>query len=476
MLGVNVVQRSIGFGRGVLFCRWLEPPQLGAWEMALGFLLLAAPLAVLGLPGSFGRYLVRYDQRGQLGLFLRRTGAWTFGLTACVVAALAGNAAGVGRLVYGDPAATGLATLTAACLAAVILHHFLEAVFAGLKLYRVVAAMHFCQSVVFAAAALALIRLWRADAASVVIGYGVGCLTSAVGTLLWCLARRGPAPPSPPESAGAPTHRDFWPPLLQFALGLWIANLLCNLFSIVDRYMILHASGLGHAAAMEQIGNYHTACLVPLLLVSVANLLVGAMTPHLSQDWERGACGRVSARLNDTLQYGGVALLAAGAAVLAFCPWLFRITFDAKYSAGLAVLPWTVAASVWFALLLLAQTYAWCAERTRSAAGPLVFGVLLNAMLNLWWLPVWGLHGAAAATAASTLATLLAQLAVNRGLGMRVRPATLAACVAPVVLLGGVGPALIGAGIAASVGGAALVSRVSPHRVGRAWTAGGGLP
>ena len=64
----------------MLFCRWLDPEQLGLWDMAFSFLLLAAPLAVLAIPGSFGRYLEYYRRRGQLHVFLRRTslvcGAW----------------------------------------------------------------------------------------------------------------------------------------------------------------------------------------------------------------------------------------------------------------------------------------------------------------------------------------------------------------------------------------------------------------
>ena len=51
LLVANMVQRSVGFGRGVMFCRWLSPDELGAWDMAYSFLLLAAPVVVLGLPG-----------------------------------------------------------------------------------------------------------------------------------------------------------------------------------------------------------------------------------------------------------------------------------------------------------------------------------------------------------------------------------------------------------------------------------------
>ena len=85
LLVANIVQRSVGFGRGMLFCRWLTPDELGTWDMAYSFLLLAAPVVVLGLPGSFGRYLERFRQRGQLRTFLRRATIWTAALTVAAV-------------------------------------------------------------------------------------------------------------------------------------------------------------------------------------------------------------------------------------------------------------------------------------------------------------------------------------------------------------------------------------------------------
>lgn len=88
LLVANIVQRGIGFGRGILFCRWLEPDELGTWDMAYSFLLLAAPVVVLGLPGSFGRYLERFRQRGQLRTFLRRATIWTTALTIAACATI----------------------------------------------------------------------------------------------------------------------------------------------------------------------------------------------------------------------------------------------------------------------------------------------------------------------------------------------------------------------------------------------------
>ena len=138
----------VGFGRGVLFCRWLSPEELGHWDMAYSFLLLAAPLVVLGLPGSFGRYLERYRQRGQLRTFLRRATIWTARWSIVAVATMIVAAPRVLRSDLRPRRPASLTLLLAVSLVAVILHHFLEALFAALRKFRIVSTMHFCQSMV----------------------------------------------------------------------------------------------------------------------------------------------------------------------------------------------------------------------------------------------------------------------------------------------------------------------------------------
>ncbi|TWT94078.1 MurJ-like flippase [Botrimarina colliarenosi] len=440
VLLVNVVQRSVGFGRAVLFCRWLEPEQLGYWEMAYSFLLLAAPLAVLGLPGSFGRYLERYRQRGQLRLFLRRTSFWTFLLAGSTVALLAWRRADLAALVFGSPDRAGLALGVVGCLVVVILHHFFEAIFAGLRMFRVVSAMHFTQSMSFAAVSLTLVACWRAETASVVIGYAVACALSIVGVLSWVALRVRPEA----EAGDAVAHRDFWPPLMRFAIWVWVTNLLTNVFGVVDRYMIVHFGGFDTDEALVQVGNYHTSIIVPVLLISFANLLVGAMTPHLSHDWEAGRREAVSGRLNLVLKIGTLVMLSAGVVLLALCPLLFHLAFEDKYDAGLAVMPWTIANCVWFSLLLVAQQYVWCAEKSHRATPPLVVGLVTNIVLNLLLLPTLGLLGAVAATAAATLLTLLTQLYINYRTGMQVHRGTVLVAFAPGLLTLGPTPAAIG--------------------------------
>lgn len=441
VLLVNLVQRSVGFGRAVLFCRWMDPEELGHWEMAYSFLLLAAPLAVLGLPGSFGRYLQRYHQRGQLWLFLRRTSFWTFTLAGATIAMLVWRRADLAELVFGGADRAGLMVGVICCLATVILHHFLEAVFAGLRMFRVVSAMHFTQSMAFAVVSLSLLAFWRDATASVVLGYAIACLLSVVGVLSWAALRVDRSD----DAGDHVAHSEFWPPLMRFAVWVWVTNLLTNVYGVVDRYMIVHFAGFDTDEALAQVGNYHTSNIVPVLLVSFANLLVGAMTPHLSHDWEAGRRDAVSGRLNLILKLATLAMLVVGVVLLVVCPTLFHLAFGNKYDTGLAVLPWTVANCVWFSLLLVAQQYVWCAEKSHRATLPLVAGLAVNVVLNLVLLPRLGLLGAVASTAVATLLTLFGQLYVNYRTGMRLHRGTILVAFAPALLVLGPLPAALGA-------------------------------
>jgi PST family polysaccharide transporter len=434
LLVANLVQRSVGFGRGVLFCRWLSPDELGAWDMAYSFLLLAAPVVVLGLPGCFGRYLERFRQRGQLRTFLRRASIWTASLTFAAVAILVAAAPQFSDLIFGRPDHRAMVVILSASLAAVILHHFLEALFAGLRKFTIVSTMHFCQSMMFAAISLALLWFWRFDAESVVIGYGAACLVSAVIALLW---KGGALAEEVPHDGGV-AHREFWPPLVRFAVWIWVTNFLCHLFAVVDRYMLVHWSGLENVDALALVGHYHASRIVPLLFLSVADLLAGVVMPYLSHDWEAGARDRVSDHLNLILKLSSLVMFAGGVVVLLLSPLLFRYAFDGRYDEGLAVMPWPMTYCVWYGLLLIAQNYVWCAEKAKLATAPVAMGLVANIAINIVLIPAWGLLGAVVSTTVATGLALAVLYVINHRAGMRIQAGLIWLTIAPAAMCGGV--------------------------------------
>jgi O-antigen/teichoic acid export membrane protein len=442
LLVVTVVQRTIGFGRGVLFCRWLTPETLGEWEMASSFITLAAPLAVLGVPGSFGRYAEHYRQRGHLRTFLNRAAAWTAVCSFGAVIVVEVWAPELSRLVFGSAESAGAMRTVGVCLVAIILHNTLISLLTALRLYRIVSAMNFSQSLLFAVLSLAM--MWRRpEMLSILYGYSLGCLFAAAGALAWAW----PALKKVEAVAEPLPHSEFWGKLLRFAFFVWATNLLTQVFAMVDRYMLVHYSGLSPTEALDQIGHYHASRIIPLLMVSVAELLTGLIMPHLSHDWEAGRRREMTARLNLAIKLTAIGMFAFGACVIVAGPMLFNIVLAGKYPLGLAVLPWTVAGCVWYSVYLIAQNYLWCAEKNWLQTAPLLLGLAANVLLNLVLLPPYGLHGCVVAAACGACVCLAAVLAVNRRHGMTTDRGAWLAALAPAALGLGPWPAMFVGGV-----------------------------
>lgn len=429
LLTLTGMQRVVGFCRAVLFCRWLDPDQLGRWDMAFSFLLLAAPLSVLALSSSFGRYLEYYRQRSQLRTFLRRTALACTVLGGLAAAAMHLAPGLFSRLIFGTPEYRQLVGLLAVSLLAMIAMNYFIDLFNALRNARLIAGLQLLHSLAFAGLGVALVLAWQATASSVVIAHAAACLLACIWGGWWLWRHRGALGQDGPRCS----HRELWFKLIPFTSWIWLTSLLSNLFDVADRYMLLHYSGLGSKEALALVGDYHSSRIVPLLLVSVAVLLGSLLTPHLSHDWEEGNRQRVASRLNLFLKLVGIALSAGAALILLGAPLLFGVAFRGKFAGGQAVLPLTLTYCTWFGLSIISQNYLWCAEKARLATVALLVGLGLNVALNLVLVPRLALYGAVLATTAANLVALLLVTAFNGLLGFRVDRGTAIVLALPAV-------------------------------------------
>ena len=440
LLVLAIVQRGVGFLRGVFFCRWLDADQLGQWDMAFGFLMLAAPLAILGLPGSFGRYVEHYRQRGQLKTFLRRTTACMLLLTVAAVATLGFGRQWFSQLIFGSPEQADLVLLLAAGLGVVIVGNSLQSLLMALRQVKVVSIMQFCSSLMFALAGVGLLLLWRVSTVSVVIAFVGASLVSAIAWLFW-LAHIWK---TLPKTSAPLEHSALWAKLMPFAFWLWLTNWLSNLFGITDRLMVIHCAGVSSVVAMGLVGQYHTARIFPMLFMGIAELLTATITPHLSSDWESGLKSRVSLRLRAMLKAFGLGFTAAAIIVLIGSPILFEFAWQGRYDGGLAVLPWALTGSIWAGLASISNNYLWCAEKSRFVSLTLFVGLTANIGLNLLLLPKFGLLGAVLATTAARFVTLGMLWMITGKLGMKIDRGLLIVAALPLLLSVGPWVALIG--------------------------------
>lgn len=426
------VQRLVGLVRSVLFCRWLTPEELGLWDVAFGFLMLAAPLSVLAISGSFGRYAEPFRQQGRLRLLVRRTGAFCLLLASAASLLVYEARRWFAELIFGNADQTGVTAALAITLATVIAFNFIGDLFSGLRNARALARFQLVNSVAFAALSVLLLAWGGPSVTSVVLAYGGACVVSFFSA--WPALRR--IWRASPDAAVA-ADPAIWSRLLPFAAWIWIGSFLTNLFTLADRYMIVHWAPGGDAQALALVGQYHSSRVIPMLLVSLASMLAGALTPYLIHDWEAGRRAEVAHRLNHFLKLFGLALFAGSVAVLLLAPWLFSVGFRGKFTQGLGVLPWTLTYSVWYGMMMVLQNWLWCQEKARLASLAMGAGLVVNVALNAVVLPRYGLEGAVVSTTLANLVVMLLVAGFNRWLGFRLHHGTLIVLALPATLSGG---------------------------------------
>jgi len=429
-LVLTIGQRLIGFVRGILFCRYMTEQELGQWSMVWSFLMLLAPLAMLGLPGCFGKYSEYFRARGQLNAFIWRVGVISIATTLITAMAILIFPTMFAELFFRDASQVFVVQSLAVALVAVAISNFAISLMESLRQVRVVTIMRFITGIAFAVIGTGLLLVWKNNASAVTLAYGLCCL---LGTLpafyLWWKFRESNidvaseaaieadenqlAGLTTAATAEALTHLSMWQRIAPFAFWLWISNLLHNLFEVSDRYMLIHWSDAPANIAQAMVGQYHSGRVIPLLMVSIAVMVAGVLLPYMSAAWEAGKKSDAVRQLNWCYKLVGVSFTCCGLGVLMTAPIFFDWILQGRYNDGLAVLPLTLVYCTWFSLFTVGQDYLWVAEKGKLATLAVGFGLVANVVLNVVLIPWCGLSGAVIATTVGNFLVVLLILWLN---------------------------------------------------------------
>lgn len=401
-----IVQRGIGFLRSFYVCGTLSPSEVGQWDLAFSFLVLAAPLAVFGIPGSFGRYIARYEKNGQQSRFLRHTLVVCLALTLLASTSIWVFREFVGRYFFGDVENGELVTLLAIGLPAVVFFNFATSWFTGKRLNRFVFRIQFTQTLFFAVLCVVTFKLLAVTAISVIVSYLISCL---VGTILAASYTLIEKPQRHPDVQAIETD-SIWKQILPFAVWIWISNALMNLFTVCDRLLIVNFHPDTNVDIPFLIGQYHTACIFPLLLMTVGAMAGSTGMPYLSADWEAGNREAVNERMNLMLKAVGLICVSASVVILLIAPFLFGELWKDKFSLGESLLPMTLCYCSLAAMTLVAQKYFWCIEKTWLSSSFLLIGLAANFLIGLALIGSYGINGVVASTLISHAIVLVGVL------------------------------------------------------------------
>jgi polysaccharide transporter, PST family len=415
VLSATLVQRLVGMIRSVLFCDLMSEEEVGLFSLGFSSLVLLAPFAVLGIPGSFGRYVEYYRQRGALGAYLRRTIYVSLGLGAALSLFIVLFAPLAAKVLFNDANQAGLALLTGASLFFVVTFNLLNELSTALRKNRRASWMQFVSSISFAVVGLSLLWVSGGRAEYALLGYAVAC--AAASLVAWPVVRAVWSIQDEPESRLS--NRQMWGKLLPYTAWFWAFNLLTNVFDISDRYLILWWSKTPIEAAQALVGQLHSARVFPVIIVGLATMIGGMLLPHLCHDWELGKRERVAGQLRFAIKMISLVFSFLSAGVIFAAPLIFHVVWRGRYDQGLGLLPITCAMCVWQCLTIIVLQYLWCTERARLACIPILVGLTVSLSLNALLLPRFGIEGAAVSAAIANFAALSMAITLAHLLGLR---------------------------------------------------------
>lgn len=425
ILGLMVLQRGVGFLRSFYVCDSLPSEQIGRWDLAFNFLIIASPLAVLGIPGSFGRYLPTFQASRQSRSVLRQTLLACFSLTLITSLILWCSADWIASHVLGDHDNIALARLIAIGLFLPITFNFFTSWFTGQCLNRVVFRIQCTQSLSFATLCLVLLS-WRPATAETILGalFGSYAIALILCVLYVKLDRKV-------DDTKVVQSSHLWKTLLPFAIWFWLADFVMGLTGICDRLLIVNLIQPPSAAIepnqhiQHLVGQYHTACIIPLVLASVGAMISSTSLPYLSTQWEQGNREAVTLRINHLIQ-ATAALCLLACTVLAFVgPTLFHLLWGDKFTLGLQLLPICLVFSGFSAVATVATAYLWCIEKARVTCLLMALGVLCNALVGWLLIDRWGVFAVAISTLASQVLSFLLVVGYNTRHGLQLHPGTI---------------------------------------------------
>jgi O-antigen/teichoic acid export membrane protein len=424
VLSLLAFQRVVSFARGIIFARALGTELYGIFTLSLFIIPIMVIVASLGVPSAFGRFVPRYEQKGAVRWFLKKTYTLTLALAIPVAAVIVLAPGTFSNLIYGEPTHTRVVTLAALCVPLMLVFRNVSSTFLGLRLFRASAVFEFFQILFYGLIGTAFILYFRSPTSGL-FAYALSfllVLALFVPTLIRYLRQLEP-------HYRALEEEGFYRRLLHFSIWFMVTPILAQIFHYVGRLAIQRLM-----TSSDQ-GIYSATAAIAGLLSAVGLAVNNVIYPHLSATWEAGNREEALHRLDLAIRVTSTLLLVLGLVAVLAGDFIIDLLLGEDYAPGAAVLPYQVVFYLLTVSVWLFGVFPSLIEKTYVATIGFLVALPANVVLNLTLIPRLGIIGAAVATMLSYLVMWLMVVGICRRLGLRLGARTLLVSLAPFVLL-----------------------------------------
>ena len=200
--------------------------------------------------------------------------------------------------------------------------------------------------------------------------------------------------------------------MLKFSVPLMPAMIMWWITNVSDRFLV--QTFIGDNAN----GLYAAAYKIPTIITAIYSMFNQAWNLSAITEYDSSKKGRFYTNVFNSNQ--SVVYIVAGGILLCIMP-LVKILLDNKYFIAYRYIPFLVLAAVFTCFTsFLGSIYA-ATKKSKNSFYTLLFGALLNIVLNLILIPIVGINGASIATFASySLVFMLRIIDIKRFIHIKV--------------------------------------------------------
>jgi O-antigen/teichoic acid export membrane protein len=414
LLLLTIGQKALGFVRSVLVCRWLPAEELGTWSLLHTMVLTVSPLLLLSIPACFGRYFAIYESRGQLRGFIRQAAIVCFCSLTLGGIVLWLQRATIAQWALGDPNLGHLILAAAVVLLPFGVFSFVMEMILALRQGRLASNLNLVSTLTLTVATLGFLFLCGSTVWAVLYAFA---LSSMVPLIIGFPACRRVWRGLPADQA-ALDWSSTWSGMLPVLLLFFVSDLVGNLFFTVDKFMIVNLYQASSETVLYEVGTYEAMQVLPAVMMAVVIWVARTLLPYTARAWEEGQLAEVRLQTHLAIKLVGWCALTLSLFLVAMAGPLCHVLFNGKYDTAIGLMPALAYFYLGCSLSLLWMNYFWCAGVARWSLLGTVAGLVVNAVVNYYLVPQYGIAGAAWGTACGIAAQQLIHLVVAARLGL----------------------------------------------------------
>ena len=384
--------------------RVLGPADYGRYALVVTLTTTIIILIGNGIPAAMSRYLSEYFERDpRMVPIIKRTGARLQFLLIAGITILFFLTSPIISWLLGDPSLTPLFRISSLIIPAFAASSFYFYYFTGIHLFHYQAILKMARSVLRIAITVTFVMLFKIYGA--IIGY---ILVPFLTFLLGIYFDKKIGVPYQETSSEASETRSFpWRSLLSSAWPITLFLLFYEIFISIDLYLV-------KALLRDdvQTGLYNAALTLGRLPYYLFYALSIVLLPALAKLKSDGNPEKVSRLMSQSLRYAGIILLPLFVLLFVYAEPTLTLFFGAKYIGAVDAFRILVGGLSFLTVFYVVSSGLMGLGHARLAMWMAIAGTALNAMLNLFLVPRFGIIGSSWSTTLSSVLVTLATLAL----------------------------------------------------------------